>query len=111
MTTTNRAARPADETRLAGALKAAAMTAHAVAICLLAYVASARLADLTGVLLHRLGMAWTDAVLNASMLGFLYLLIILLWAFSRRSVLRTWLGAGGLAAAAVLAAWMLGGKA
>ena len=111
MTNANRAVRPNGESRPGGALRAAGMTVHAVAICLLAYVASARLADATGVLLHRVGMAWTDAVLNASMLGFVYMLVILLWAFARRSVLRTWLGAGGLAAAAVLAAWMLGGKA
>ncbi|WP_341645516.1 hypothetical protein [Thauera sp. SDU_THAU2] len=111
MTNANRAVRPNGESRPGGALRAAGMTVHAVAICLLAYVASARLTDATGVLLHRAGMAWTDAVLSASMAGFLYLLIVLLWAFSRRGVLRTWVSVGGLSAAAVLVMWMLEGKA
>ena len=81
---------------------------HVVALCVLAYVASARLVDLTGMLVHRAGMAWADAVLIASMAGFLVMLLILLWAFSRRSALHGWLGVGGLAGLAALAARALG---
>ncbi|MFT3799684.1 MAG: hypothetical protein QM766_00560 [Burkholderiaceae bacterium] len=88
----------------------AGWTLHAVAICLLSYLASARLIDVTGMLLRRAGMTFPDAVMAASMAGFLYLLLILLWVFSRRGLLRTWLCAGGLAGMALLATWMLGGK-
>jgi len=87
------------------------MTVHAVALCLLCYVASARLVDVTGVLLSHAGMGWIDAVFVASMIGFLYLMVILLWAFSRRGVVRAWLNVGMLTALAVCAAWLLTGGA
>lgn len=98
------------EPRLAGALGAAGMTAHAAAICLLAYYACLRLVDATGIVLYRMGMVWFDAVVSASMAGFVYLLIILLWAFSRRGVWRQWTAMAVLAALAVAAAWLLGGN-
>lgn len=84
------------------------LVAHAIAICLLAYLASSRLVDVTGVLLHRMGMKDTDAVMAASMAGFLYLWVILMWAFAQRSIARAWLSVGGLAGAAMAAAWMAG---
>ncbi|MFT3720535.1 hypothetical protein [Pseudorhodoferax sp.] len=102
--------KPPAATAGAAVLGRAGWTVHAVAICLLAYLASARLVDVTGIVLRRAGMTFPDAVMAASMAGFLYLLLILLWAFSRRGVLRTWLCAGGLAGLALLGAWMLGGK-
>jgi len=94
----------------AAVMRRAGWTVHAVAICLLSYLASARLINMTGVLLRRAGMTFPDAVLAASMAGFLYLLLILLWAFSRRGVLRTWLSVGALTALALLGAWLLEGK-
>jgi len=87
------------------------MTVHAAALCLLCYVASARLVDVTGALLSRAGMGWIDAVFVASMVGFLYLLVILLWAFSRRGVVCAWINVGTLTALAVCAAWLLTGSA
>lgn len=106
-----RSARPAAPARSAAALRAAGMTAHAVALCLLCYAASVYLVDVTGILMSRAGMWWIDAVFAASMLGFLYLLVILLWAFSRRGVLRAWLSVGALTALAACAAWLLTGGA
>ncbi|GAA5232545.1 hypothetical protein FOZ76_00635 [Verticiella sediminum] len=107
----NPSVRPDRQVRATASMARAGLSAHVVAVCLLAYLASARLVDATGVLLHRMGMTQGDAVVTASMAGFLYLWAMLMWAFSRRSVLRTWLCVGSLAGLAVLAAWMLGGKA
>ena len=87
------------------------MTVHAVALCALAYIASVLLVNVSGILLHRLGLAWTGSVLVSSMLGFLIWLIILLWAFSSREALRNWMNVGGLTSAAWLLAWLLGGQA
>ena len=91
-------------------LAPAVLTAHVVTLCGLAYFASARLVDATGMLLHRVGMARADAVVAASMAGFLYLLFTLIWAFSRRSLLRQWLSVGGLTGLALLMVWMIGVK-
>ena len=54
------------------------------------------------------GMARGDAVMAAVMLGFVQFWLILLWAFSRRSVLRTWTALAALALAALLALAVLG---
>lgn len=96
--------------RLAGVLHAAGMTAHAVAICVLAYYACLRLVDASGIVLYHMGMVWFDAAVTASMAGFVYLLIILLWVFSRRGVWRQWMAMAVLTALAVAAAWLLGGN-
>ena len=77
--------------------------AHAVAICLLSYFVSVRLVDATGVLLYRMGLVWFDAAIAASMAGFVYWLVILLWAFSRRGVWRARGSMGVLTALAMLA--------
>lgn len=52
----------------------------------------------------RLGMARSEAVVLAAMLGFVVYLALLLWAFSVRSVARLWvaLAAGTTAMAALL---------
>lgn len=89
-------------------LRSLGMSIHVVAACALAYFASARWVDLNGVILHRLGMARGDAVMAAVMLGFVQFWLILLWAFSRRSVLRTWTALAALALAALLALAVLG---
>jgi len=94
-----------------GAAKAVGMSLHVVALCVLCYIVSAHLVDLTGVLLSRIGMNWIDAVFVASMLGFLYWLIILLWAFSRRGVVRAWLNVGGLTTLTLAGAWLVAGGA
>lgn len=55
------------------------------------------------VALARLGLARSDAVVLAAMLGFVVYLALLLWAFSVRSVARLWgVLAGGAGAMAGL---------
>lgn len=88
----------------------AALVLHVLAICLLAYFASAWLVDATAVILVLAGAAKPDGVLIASMAGFVYLCLILLWAFSQRSIQRTWIYVGGLALLAWALAEVLGGK-
>lgn len=61
-----------------------AVTALAVAAC------SAALAHA--------GMVRSEAVALCAMLGFVFYLVLALWAFSVRSVVRLWLVLGGLAA-------------
>ncbi len=113
MNTSNvdKAAGAARRGRLARIARSGWMTVHAVALCALAYIASVLLVNVSGILLHRLGLAWTGSVLVSSMLGFLIWLIILLWAFSSREALRNWMNVGGLTSAAWLLAWLLGGQA
>ena len=54
-----------------------------------------------GAVLARLGMARSEAVVLAAMLGFIVYLLLLLWGFSVPSLARLWLRLG--ASAAVLA--------
>lgn len=72
-------------------LRVTGVMMHIIAICALAYVASALLVDITGVLLYQMGMSKADAVVTASMTGFIYLLLMLLWSFTRLNFIRTWL--------------------
>jgi hypothetical protein len=57
-----------------------------------------------GAALARLGMARSEAVVLAAMLGFVAYLVLLLWAFSVRSVARLWamLAGGAVAMAGLL---------
>ncbi|MET0859065.1 MAG: hypothetical protein ABWY27_20125 [Telluria sp.] len=57
-----------------------------------------------GTVMARLGMARSEAVVLAAMLGFVVYLTLLLWAFSVSSVTRLWMGmaAGATAMAVVL---------
>ena len=57
-----------------------------------------------GAVLARLGMARSEAVALSSMLGFVFYLALLVWAFSVRPVARLWivLAAGVVLAAAVI---------
>jgi hypothetical protein len=57
-----------------------------------------------GAVMARLGMARSEAVVLAAMLGFVVYLTLLLWAFSVRNVARLWvaLAAGGAAMAVLL---------
>ncbi|MCB2383314.1 hypothetical protein KV201_14140 [Shewanella sp. SR1] len=87
------------------------MVAHSIAICLLCYLSSGQLVNTTGALLYHMGMPWTDAVVVTSMLGFIYLVLILLWAFSRNGVLRTWLNVSSLMGFSIFMAWIIGALA
>lgn len=57
-----------------------------------------------GAVLARLGMARSEAVALSSMLGFVFYLALLVWAFSVRSAARLWivLGTGAALMAAVI---------
>lgn len=79
-----------------------------VAACALAYFSSARLVALTSQLAHRIGMTRADAVMLAVMLGFGYLWLILIWAFSRERIIGTWVFLGVLTMLAALASTMMG---
>lgn len=111
MTSLNNLVPPKERSRAIGLMVIAGLVVHVVAVCLLAYFASVRLVQAAGVLLYRAGMAWPDATVVASMMGFPLMLLALLWLFSRRSVARTWLSVGVLAGLSMFATWMTGGTA
>lgn len=62
------------------------------------YAISAALVALLAIGLTTLGMARSEAVVTASLVGFVLYLVVVLWAFSVRSLARLWLVlAGGTA--------------
>lgn len=65
------------------------------------YLLTASTVIAAGAVLARLGMARSEAVALSSMLGFVFYLVLLVWAFGVRSAAQLW---GGLAAGAVLTA-------
>lgn len=68
------------------------------------YLLTALTVVAAGAVLARLGMARSEAVALSSMLGFVFYLALLVWAFSVRQVARLWivLAAGVVLAAAVI---------
>lgn len=67
------------------------------------YALTALAVAAAGAAMARLGMARSDAVVLAAMLGFVAYLALLLWGFSVKSTTRLWLAlAGGAAAMAGL---------
>ncbi|MDP3841320.1 MAG: iron uptake protein [Oxalobacteraceae bacterium] len=68
------------------------------------YALTALTVAAAGAVMARFGMARSEAVVLAAMLGFVAYLALLLWAFSVRSVARLWvaLAAGGAAMAILL---------
>lgn len=62
------------------------------------YVVTALAVTTAGAVLARLGMARSDAVVTAAMLGFIVYLLLLLWGFAVRSPARLWLALTGGAA-------------
>ncbi len=68
-----------------------------------AYALTAALVALLAAALPLLGLARSEAVVSAAMLGFVLYLLVLLWAFSVRSLVRLWaVLTGGTALALVL---------
>ncbi len=59
------------------------------------YVVSAALVALLAVGLSATGLPRSEAVVTASLLGFVLYLLVLLWAFSVRSLARLWVGLVG----------------
>jgi len=70
------------------------------------YLLTATTVIAAGAVLARCGMARSEAVALSSMLGFVFYLALLVWAFAVRSAARLWavLAAGTLLASAV--AWL-----
>lgn len=67
------------------------------------YAFTAALVALLAAALPLLGLARSEAVVSAAMLGFVLYLLVLLWAFSVRSLARLWaVLTGGTAVALVL---------
>lgn len=76
------------------------VTQRACAALLGGYALVALWLALLAAMLVRLGMARSEAVVSAAMLGFVFYLLLLLWAFSVPSLARLWAvlaGAGALA--------------
>lgn len=68
-------------------------------------------AALGSMLLARFGMARTEAIVTATMLGFVVYLAAILWAFAARRLGIVWLVlAGGGTVATGLAHWLAGGR-
>lgn len=82
----------------------ALVIARIAAAVLGGYAFSAVLVALLAILLPIAGMARSEAVLLASMLGFLIYLVVLIWAFAEPSVKRVWavLPGGAMLAYALL---------
>lgn len=70
------------------------------------YALTALTVSVGAVALSRAGMARSEAVALAAMLGFVLYLVLLLWGFSVRRVGRLWLGFGA-GAAVMWALWRL----
>ena len=70
------------------------------------YALRAVIVMLMGWLLAALGMARSEAVTLSMMLGFVLYLVVLIWAFAERRLLRLWLVLGGALLACGLA-WTL----
>jgi len=70
------------------------------------YALTALTVAVGAVALSRAGMARSEAVALAAMLGFVLYLVLLLWGFSVRRVGRLWLGFGA-GAAVMWALWRL----
>ncbi|WP_137173577.1 iron transporter [Massilia sp. HP4] len=68
------------------------------------YLLTALTVIAAGAVLARLGMARSEAVALSSMLGFVFYLVLLVWAFGVRSAARLW---GVLAAGALLMAALI----
>lgn len=95
---------------LRSAVQPVATFLHVVGICALAYFASVQLVSLSGLLAWWVGMSRGDAVMLAIMLGFVYLLLLLLWAFSRERRRSAWLALGGLSLLATMAPLIASGQ-
>lgn len=66
---------------------------------------------LGSMLLARFGMARTEAIITATMLGFLVYLVAIVWTFAARRLSIVWFVlAGGGTVTAGLAHWLAGGR-
>lgn len=71
------------------------------------YVLTALMVASAGALMARLGMARSEAVVLAAMLGFIAYLVLLVWGFGAKNVARLWavLASGAAALAGLL--WLV----
>lgn len=89
-----------------GATKIARVSQHVLGVVFGGYVLTALLVASAGAGMARLGMARSEAVILAAMLGFVAYLVLLLWGFSVKSVARLWLVLASGAAALVALLWL-----
>lgn len=81
---------PANGMQGAKSSTAASVLLRVVGAVLGGYMLSAALVALLAVGLSALGLARSEAVVAASLLGFVLYLLVLLWGFSERSLARLW---------------------
>ncbi len=70
------------------------------------YAFSAALVALLALILPQVGMPKSEAVVLASMLGFLIYLVVLIWAFAEQRLWKVWLCLGAGTAMALLLVWI-----
>lgn len=71
------------------------------------YALTALMVASAGAVMARLGMARSDAVVLAAMLGFVAYLALLLWTFSMKSVTRLWAVLASSVAALAGVLWLM----
>lgn len=86
--------------------RAARIVLHLLGVVAGGYAVTALAVAALGALMARLGMARSEAVTLAAMLGFVVYLVLLLWGFSVTSVTRLWLALAGGAAALAGLLWL-----
>lgn len=90
---------------------AAQLTLRLIAVIPGGYVLSAAWVAAMGGLLPHVGLQRSDAVVLAAMLGFVFFLVFLVWAFAQRELARLWTVtvAGTAACLAAVVVMNLGG--
>lgn len=83
------------------------MAARVVAAVGGGYALSAAAVPLAAQLLMHAGMARGEATVLCMMLGFVFYLLVLLWAFRVRSLARLWAVLAAATGAAAAARWLL----
>lgn len=88
------------------AARIARVSLHAVGAVFGGYALTALMVAAAGALMARLGMARSEAVVLAAMLGFVAYLVLLLWSFGVESAARLWATLASAAAALAGLLWL-----
>lgn len=88
------------------AARIARVSLHVLGAVFGGYALTALMVASAGAVMARLGMARSEAVVLAAMLGFVAYLVLLLWGFSVKSVARLWVVLASGAAALVALLWL-----
>lgn len=87
-------------------VRAARLGAHVAGAVGGGYVLSAAAVAAAGLVLARAGLARSEAVVLAAMLGFIVYLAVLLWGFSETSTARLWIALAAATAALAALVWL-----